>query len=109
MPTADLDALARRMATDRILPRLGYHFLAHGRPGLGLGDEREYLAAFHRHIVRDDLLRLSFLRERDGARMWYLVAPETGATAQYNETRGAWWSFFLPADIGSFLDVGVNW
>ena len=58
---------------------------------------------------RADLGRFTLLRTRDRHRIWYLVGPDSGAVAQYDETRSVYWSFFRPDDLAEFLAHGRGW
>ena len=99
------------MAGRQSLPRPDYHFRRHRREFdyLGIYSEPEYLALFERHIQRRDLLHLTHLRLRDGHRIWYRIAPDTGVVAQYDETAENYQSFYLPVDVDGFLEAGRGW
>lgn len=104
------DRLFRRMA-ERRLSEAEHHFRRHRREfvDLEVHTQETYLALFEHHICRPDLLRFAAYRVRDRHVMWYLIAPDTGAVAQYNETKGTWWSFYRPKDVIAFMDAGRGW
>lgn len=96
------EAIAHVLDTIRrseTIPSLEYHFRQHGRE-LGVTTPDEYLRAFQRHLERDDPRVFTYVRERRQRQevLWELVAPDTGATVMYNESRGGVHSFFRPSD-----------
>jgi SPP1 gp7 family putative phage head morphogenesis protein len=97
-----------RMAVPQALPELDYHHKRHGKEFGGVSPG-EYVRLFTEHIQRPDLMYFTGLRQSDQAVMWYLMAPDTGAVAQYNETRGVYWSFFQPKEPIVYLDSGLLW
>lgn len=108
LPPGGLEQQIARMAIPQALPKLDYHFQRHGHE-FGATLPQDYVQMFDEHIRRSDLMYFTGLRQSDQAMMWYLIAPDTGATAQYNETRGVYWSFFQPKDPIVYLDRGLLW
>ena len=97
-----------RMAVRQALPKLDYHYDEHGRD-LGATSREVYAQMFEEHIQRTDLMYFTGIRQRDHVVMWYLMAPDTGAVAQYNETRGVYWSFYQPGDPIRQLEEALLW
>lgn len=84
---------AIRQATT--LARPDYHLAIHGRE-FGATTLEAYLLALREHLRRRDLRVFTYLRPPKLVPFWELVAPDDGATALYNEAKGAVWSFYLP-------------
>lgn len=108
MTRRDMDALAARMAAPQALPSLDYHFRRH-RKEFGATTSAEYFRLFGDHIRRADLRYVSLLRRHDEHRLWYLIAENSAAVAQYDETEGVYWSFFSPQGMTQFLSSGHAW
>jgi hypothetical protein len=93
----DVEGLVERIRRADRIPRLEYHLARHGRD-VGAGAAAEYLRALRAHLTRPDLRHFAYLRTKDRARIWELIAPDDGASAMYHEVRESLWSFFRPID-----------
>jgi hypothetical protein len=100
-----MDALAVRMAAHQALPSLEYHFRRHWRE-FGAATSAEYFRLFGDHIRRADLRHVSLIRRHGEHRLWYLVAEDSGAVAQYDETEGILLELLQPAGHDTIPFVG---
>lgn len=105
------EALWGRLRINVALPQEGQHFRKHGLEfqSLGIESVQAYVELFSQHVDREDLRLFSYIRPENEERMWLLIGMDNGVIAQYNETRGVYWSFYRHADVYRYLESGAGW
>jgi hypothetical protein len=104
----EIDRLVRQIRASVTLPKLEYHLARHGRD-FGDGSGTSYIRALRAHLARPDLRVFTYLRTRDRAPMWELIAPGDGTAALYHEERRSLWSFFRPIDPDARMLNAAMW
>lgn len=95
------------------IPRLDHHWRKHadGFRDLGVEDAAGYEEYLRGHLSRNDLQTFTYVTTKPSRdRMWVMAGMDNGVIAQYNETRGQFWSFFRQREIDRFVaEMSAYW
>jgi hypothetical protein len=104
----DVERLVEQIRRADSIPKLEYHLARHGRD-VSAGAAAEYLRVLQAHRARRDLRVFTYLRTKDRAPTWELIAPDDGTSAMYHEERRSLWSFFRPIDPDARMISMETW